>query len=246
MHALHKSASMFLYELMFRLSREKGIRMFSANHPEPDDHLLAGHDLSDQSFCLGPQRDFRREPEGFPESIEIRRIFQLRDPRDILVSQYYSFGWSHTENHFDEDAREIREQIQRMTIDEYVLDESHALRRMRNHLKPLLRVPPEEADVVVHYEQMVTDFKGWLSRFIIPFRFKRFGVRSQRIITARYAFRYRNEFRPDTRPNSHKRSVLPGDHQRRLKPGTIIKLNEELEEFLQRFGYLDSTRSRLA
>ncbi len=237
-HALHKSASMFLFQLVHRLAREKRIPLYSPNYVQPNDHLLTpdvNHD-----FCLGPQRDFKPWPTDFDSPLRIRRIYQLRDPRDILVSQYYSFGWSHSDKEFYEIEFEKREQIRNVSVDEYLLDKTGDVTRLEKQLRSFKKCPPRETDCVVRYEQMVTDFRGWLSAVVKPFEFGRFGFKSEGMIIAKYAFRYRNEFRPGNNPGAHKRSVKPGDHVRQLKPETIRQVNRRLAPYLTRLGYLDS------
>lgn len=229
-HGLHKSATMFLYQLFQRLSRARRIQFYSSNHIQPNDHLLTP-DI-DHDFCLCPVRSYADEPFAFDSSIRLRRIYHVRDPRDILVSQYYSYGWRHTENGFNDDRHLQRDAIRSMSIDEYVLRQPGVIRPLKKQYANLIHRQPYELRNVVRYEQMVQDFSSWLERVVSVFEF-----RMPSMVRARFAMRYRNEFRPDSEPLSHKRSVLPGDHLRQLKPETVARLNEIFEPELRALKY---------
>jgi hypothetical protein len=51
-------------------------------------------------------------------------LFMIRDPRDKLISQYYSFGFTHgisSEPSIQTSQRAIRKKITTMSLDEYGL-----------------------------------------------------------------------------------------------------------------------------
>ena len=229
-HGLHKSGTMFLYQLFRRLSRARRIAFYSGNHEEPNDHLITRE--TDQDFCLCPIRDFNNSPECLSPTYCVERIFHVRDPRDILVSQYYSFGWRHTEEGFTDGTQRQREFIQNLSIDDYVLNQQSVLRPLKQRFADLTTRDPAELTNLVRYEQMVLDWPNYLASVMKPF-----GFHLKSLTKLRFAFRYRNEFKPDTNPTGHKRSVTPGDYLRQLKPETIHQLNEILEPELRVLGY---------
>jgi Sulfotransferase domain len=229
-HGLHKSGTMFLYQLMYRLCRERGIRFFSANHPEPNDHLVTPR--IDYDFCVGPIRTFETNILDISPRHRICRLFQVRDPRDVLVSQFHSLGWRHTDEGFNSAQRANRDMIRQMTIDEYVLDSRIALSPLVARYEQLMKYQLSDADQIVHYEQMVTDFPDWLAKVV-----QAFGFSSPGWICRKYAFKYRNEFQPDPDPDSHKRSVVPGGYYNSLQRQTIERLDEQLAPILKAFDY---------
>ncbi len=229
-HGLHKTGTMFLYQLFFRLCRERGIRFFSANHPEPNDHLVTPE--FDTDFCLGPIRTFDTNGIELSPRHRVRRIFQVRDPRDILVSQFHSFGWRHSDQGFNEHQSRWRNRIRDMSIDEYVVNPRYAIQPLLRRYQHLVSCPPGASDALIRYEQMVTDFPGWLSRIIPLLEFSR-----PHWIQLKYSLKYRREFRPENHPAAHKRQVAPGDFRRSLQPPTIGKLNELLETVLIALDY---------
>ena len=239
-HALHKSGSMFLYNLCFRLCRTRQIRFYSGNHPHPDDDQV--EENSEYDFCLGPVRDYclpaslqHVSKQDHSSTVKIRQVFHVRDPRDLLVSQYFSYGWRHSDGEFSEEQVKQREAIRGMGIDEYVVSDHLAVRAMKRRLKPLLQHPEKdslEKAVIVKYEQMVGDFPEYLAQLLPVFSF-----RFPRLVKARYSLRYRWEFNADKNAMSHKRAVTPGDYQRQLKSATIERLNHLFADELLAMGY---------
>jgi hypothetical protein len=229
-HGLHKSGTMFLYQLFRRVARARKIAYYSSNHLEPNDDLVTPQ--IDHDFCLCPIRSFANEPETLSDRLDVHRIFQVRDPRDILVSQYFSYGWRHTDESFDPAIYRQREAIKSMTIDEYVLSRQRVLDPLKKRLAQLTERNPSPNLTILKYEEMVLDFPSWLEKAIQPFSF-----RVPALIKKRFSIRYRNEFQPDHDKKSHKRSVLPGDHLKQLKPETIARLNQILESELRALNY---------
>ena len=231
-HALHKSASMFLYQLMFRLARDGRYPFYSANHAHPNDHQLTRD--ATHRFCLGPIRHFHFQDLPFDDHIDLHRIVQVRDPRDILVSQYFSFGWNHSENDFNREEIETRQRIRNLSVDEYVTEPGGAQYWLLRRLKPLLRFAKRPQVHLVRYEEMVSNFGNWLGSFIEPFGF---SPTRQRLLLLKYRAKYGRAFRPEQSRSGHKRNVVPGEHRTRLQPGTIAELDRAFGPYLDLLGY---------
>ncbi len=229
-HGLHKSGTMFLYQLFQRLARARKIEFYSSNHATPNDQFVTPE--IDHDFCLCPIRTFADGPTCFGSHLRIKRIFHVRDPRDVLVSQYFSYGWRHTEEGFNPGRQRQRESIRSMSIDEYVLNQKSVVQPLKRNYADLIHRQPYALRSVVRYEQMVLDFPSWLERVLAPFEFRMPGI-----VKTRFAFRYRNEFQAESDPRAHKRNVLPGDYLRRLQPQTIDQLNAIFEPELRALKY---------
>ena len=68
-----------------------------------------------------------RFPVDFPERNQLKHIFFLRDPRDVLVSSYYSFGFTHAEPKNSKAKKRFqakRKLAQQKGIDNYVINEA--------------------------------------------------------------------------------------------------------------------------
>ncbi len=231
-HALHKSATMFLYKFFKDVSNRKGYEYYSANN-DPDNELFSTN--ANNNFCVCPVRSFDDVGQPPSEDLNQHRIIHIRDPRDILVSEYFSFGWSHSQA--DGKLTDTRKQeIQKMSIDDYVLNQPEfSSWHLGQKLEPLADLVISDSTIVVRYETMVTHFPRWVRQVIKPFQF-----RWPSLAATRYSVKYRNEFTPASGNQLvHKRNVKPGDHVDKLKPDTIKKLNNRFEDFLVRFEYLN-------
>ncbi len=244
-HGLHKTASMFLYKLFRDLAAEAGIQYYSANN-KPANQAELKQDI-DVSFCYCPVRHFALSPgeitrqtpaiadpkfivnNDFSNLAKVYRIYQIRDPRDILVSQYFSFGFIHGGKN---KITPEKLRIQKMTVDEYCLKEAGELYfRYKNILKISEQNNPNYS--VVKYETMVLNYRDWLSKVITVFDFKQ----SPEEILEKYYQKYHQEFDLSEFQESlkHKRKMIPGDHQEKLQPSTINSLNSTFADILAKF-----------
>lgn len=191
-------------------------------------------------FIYGPIRlsadplsvTFKRLVEPASESNFIRNrigIFLLRDPRDILVSSYYSFGYSHGLSSVNE-IREMQEQtrnaIQQKTIDEYVLDSAGSMLSSFETADRLIGVC--NRCVVIRYEDMLNNWDHFakdLTKYV--------NIRPA-VLTQIY-----EQSRPRDREDvtSHRRSGKARGFESKLKSETIVSLNSMFEPVLKRFQY---------
>lgn len=241
-HSLHKSGTMFLFKFFQHLAKRQNAVLLSENHDPPDDcYGLSSGKTNDVSNgqAVGLQKLLFRCPlrtfevDDFRlDSVDQRRIFHLRDPRDILVSEYYSFGWIHSPENIPLEDR--RREIQEMSVDEYVILQSEQSEwPVDEKYEPLIDYEFDpKYDTVLKYEQMVTKFPRWCYRAV-----KACGISYPKLVTARLAWRYRNEFKTSGERMTHKRRITPGDFRNKLHPYTIEILNERFEPILERFGY---------
>ncbi len=247
---LHKSASMFLHRQCELLSRLAGIDYHSPNLPASGLHarrLLLDRTLwAERHGCFAPIRFF----VDIPRMEDYRVILHLRDPRDVLVSMFYSYCFIH--------AGEIppntgyRREVAERGIDDFVLAKAsersgeilgdygsgghiealigNVPRRYRDYLDRLLGKP---FVTLVRYEEMVTDYRAWLEKFIEPFPLT---DRPRHVETlAREASQLFPKREQDV--VSHLRHVAPGDYREKLRPATIRRLNEIFAAPLEQLGY---------
>lgn len=241
-HALHKSASMFLYQLFKDLCATKKIPYFSINNC-PSNLIQLNSNIK-SGFCLCPERSFDLNAEVYPNLSKTYRIFQLRDPRDILVSQYFSVGWIHPSEEWDDRVKKIRNYVRGLSVDEYVLKAAErenlgmAQRSLKSMYEPILNLVKCKGteNIIVKYEEMIYNYKNWLLQVIKPFEF---FAAIEPLIVQKYYLKYRQEFVVPTKENlTHKRKIIPGDYKEKLKPETIEQLNEIFKDILVKFNYL--------
>lgn len=241
--ALHKSASMFIYKFCSFVARKLPRRweLYSANNRPPN--LDDAAEATD-SF-IGLDRSFRALREDYLAR-RPRTIFQLRDPRDILVSEYFSLGFIHSDQKFSDAAREMREKIQSgaFTIDDYALlsarqdasffGGSGLCERMNENLAAAIA----QCDcaglpyLVVRYEDMVLDFPRWATSVLDFMQLS--SLRDPAIEHFRHEFDVKTvEDRREVM--EHKRVIIPGDYRAKLKPETIEELNRLFDPILSTY-----------
>lgn len=160
---------------------------------------------------------------------ENRAIFFVRDPRDILVSMYYSFGFTHPWSpHRDIRAyqEERRERIQKMTIDDYAIHTAPELKEKFDTIRLLKKWAADS--LLLRYEDMIDNFDEFY-RQLREFVQLNGSVREE-------LFRQTRP-REAEHPTDHKRKGQPGDYKEKLKPAAIHEINGILENTLKEFGY---------
>ena len=239
-HALHKSASMFLYSFFQQLADRQGMEYFSPNLPGGG--RFAQIDNLPPKFCICPQRSFVIDDESLADT-PVQRIFHVRDPRDIIVSEYYAVAHIHPVE--QESLRQRRTEVKQMTVDQYAVNQpDFSENPLEQKFSPLLQRIAQQgigsessSDIIVKYETMVTQFHRWAAAVVKPF-----GFASPRLAAVRLAWKYRREFIPPKSGSdamAHKRRITPGDFRNKLSPETIKVLNERFAPILETFGYQD-------
>ncbi|MBN1516166.1 sulfotransferase domain-containing protein [Candidatus Sumerlaeota bacterium] len=252
-YTMHKSASMFLFELIGEMARILELPHYSDNI-ESCRELLRNSCwnglMNDESgpACFGPIRVGEYIPQ-FPENPEDYSIIvHLRDPRDVLTSLYYSYVYSHPRevgvfNPSDDQRGEWEQQ----GIDEFVLE--HASEFVQRYAEVQTNLLGNDNVLLLKYETMVTGFDRWLTDFLSAFqhieppRRKAIGVlplpqATYETIYKKLYHKHRASFTVKSEDRyQHKRQIQPGDHQRKLTAGTIDALNERFSGVLQALQY---------
>jgi len=174
-------------------------------------------------------------PMGIPEIKKYKVALVVRDPRDILVSRYFSKKESHQPPPETSDKREEfledRAYTQQLSIDEFVLEKQADLRnRYDQYMNCLLERHPNVH--VTRYEDMVADVEEWLDSLLEYTELSPPAEIRQEIVEEAKSIQSKDED-----PSDHYRKGRPGDHLEKLQPGTIRKLNETFHQVLDQFGY---------
>jgi hypothetical protein len=187
---------------------------------------------------------------AIPNVDDYRIVLHLRDPRDVLVSMFFSYCFIHAGE--IEANTGYRREVAERGIDAFVLAKTSqnggALRGdygTGGHVEDLIGNLPARYSAyvsrllgkpnvtLVKYEEMVTDYRGWLDRFIAPFPIAdKAAVIEQMVARAPGVFPAR-----PTDTMTHIRHVTPGDYKAKLKPATIEYLDDVFAGTLAALGY---------
>ena len=247
---LHKSASMFIHRQCELLCGLSGVAYHSPNVPASG--LNARRLLTDKELwrthhgCFAPVRFF----VDLPRVEDYRIVLHLRDPRDVLVSMFYSYCFIHPGE--IEANTGYRREAAAAGIDAFVLAKASARSaayrgdygtgghvedlignlpaRYRAYIERLLGRPNV---TLLKYEEMVLDYRSWLTKFIEPFPIAdRLKVVDDLVVQAPAFFPRRGGDELN-----HVRHVTPGDFRSKLRPSTIGQLDEIFSGTLDALGY---------
>lgn len=144
----HKCASIFLGDIMrtaSKLSSMRHLNYAAAIYRMKDTIDTRGYDHTEIEHIIAHNAERLFRPRGeiygplrravdFPGRGQYTQIFFLRDPRDVLVSAYFSFGGSHGTPHSSDMARLFH--AERTRMQEEGID-SYALRAARDWIGPV-------------------------------------------------------------------------------------------------------------
>ena len=164
-----------------------------------------------------------------------RNVFLVRDPRDRLISFYYSLSRSHVLPVTGELRDTI--QTQREAAKFRTPDEDAKIRMIPFVLNILdlyhSKLPPETTRIY-RYEDVIFRKEEWLSDMLEFFGFPRDDSVIEKVSNS-------HDIRPVTEnPNAHIRQVTPGNYTKHFRPETVEFLNNGLNEVLNCYGYFEN------
>ncbi len=182
---------------------------------------------------------FRQAP-GFLTELSFfrsrRKLLLVRDPRDALVSEYFSVAYSHALPAADpakadgvrEGLLRKREKARSQTVDEFVLE---VWRSFYKQIAQLISLRSDTLLTVYRYEDVVLDKRPWI-----------LNLAHQLNLTLPPDALASIMADVDVIPSKERSDefvlrVIPGDHRDKLTPTTIDLLNHHFADFLTTFGY---------
>ncbi len=237
--SMHKAGSSVTDNILTEVFRAKSyaidriaLQVPQSPLAEPDFFHAYQGKMHENSVYYGMARD--PGAHDMPILDKLRLIFQLRDPRDCIVSAYFSFRQSHVPpsdpaKRAEWEAR--REELREVEIDQFACDWAPIYRDRMQLMAEL--IGRHDDTLVLQYEQMVEQSETWLER-ITTFVGQEITPELATALAPHLAFEVEDE-----KPHEHKRQVTPGDHRRKLAPQTIATMSDILAPVLKRFGYWD-------
>jgi hypothetical protein len=240
--ALPKGGSTMLAHIVRDLCQAARVRYVSF----PDQLFRRGVDLTAlpeafaglfeaEGYCFGGFRQRPRDESGEPMAIPSldggRKVLLVRDPRDMLVSHYFSMRFSHPKPGGGRAAAfdAYRERIAAMDVDAYVLEHAGFY---EGEFAAYGDVAADAETLVLRYEDVLYD-KAGLVRLLCEHLRLEVSAAAQGRISARHDTIPKAE-----RPDQHIRRAHPGDHAEKLRGETTRALNERLAGPLAEYGYL--------
>lgn len=160
-YCFHKSGSLFLQRLFNYIAANNKIDFYTSPYAckgnTNKSNELWNNNLTNCISC--PNRE---PPLNFYENVKY--IIHLRNPLDIMISAYYSFGFTHPVN---TSKMEIaRRTIQKQTIDEYCLSQEN-IDEINNKYTKLLKwikkYKNNDNVFISDYDEMYYNFPKWLT-----------------------------------------------------------------------------------
>ncbi|MBF2046964.1 MAG: sulfotransferase domain-containing protein [Elainella sp. C42_A2020_010] len=182
----------------------------------------------EQGYCYYGFRYFPPYLNNF-DIKGFKKILLVRDPRDILVSHYFSMKKSHPlpQGAMGDQLAQLRQKLSEVDIDSYVLENAE---RFADIFRAYARIEDENLKLF-RYEDIIFAKHQWIGE-ILAF----LGLEMEESVITEIAKRH------DIFPNRenvdlHIRKVTPGDYKEKLKPDTIEILSELLEDVLIKYRY---------
>lgn len=240
--SLNKAATQFTKKLLKQSALENGITAVHINEYAfftefPYLTGLTEEEMASYQHIFKPRgylySAFGGFVPGIPNLDKYKVVLMIRDPRDILVSWYYSIAYSHsippeTSNRHDEYV-EHRISARELTVDEHVVSQSERVFDILHRYRELL-VKQYPHVFVTSYEEMTTDFEGWLRRLL-----EACDLQISESLFERFIAYNRKIQPPDENKYQHIRKGKPGDYLEKLNPDTIAYLNEKFSPILAAF-----------
>lgn len=160
-----------------------------------------------------------------------RKAVLVRDPRDVLVSEYFSNAYSHTlptEGQGKDRFAMEREKARSAELNDYVRGRIKDIKRTS---APFLALKDDANTAIFRYEDVIFH-KDVLIRGVCRF----FGwTASDELIRQILSWA---DVRPDVeRPTEFIRRVTPGDYKEKLLPDVSAEISHELTDFMTAYGY---------
>ena len=165
-----------------------------------------------------------------------KKIFLVRDPRDAVVSQYFSTAYSHTipkesKSNFGgprESLLRNREIARNQPIDDFVLKHCESFNRTISSYIPLLR---SDHIKIYRYEDVVLNKRTWIQEIANFLDFELSLSELDDILEM-------VDIVPSQEnPEKFIRKVIPGDHTEKLNAETVEKLDHVFGKILDIFNY---------
>lgn len=240
-----KSGTVMLTQLLGRLAPQAGLNLVYIIGELYQLGILR-HDIPASTSAIFLPKGYCYGFPGMPEAFEIpllgqaKTILLVRDPRDMVVSLYYSCLLSHPAPGQSADAVQDRaavmpgrEEAQSMGIDDFITGfvacNPHInYGKILSQYAALAKLPGVR---VFRYEDVIYNKQQWATDICAHYGWKISAALLDDAVAQIDVF-------PDSeRPAEHVRQVHPGNYKNKLKPATTRWIEETWADEMGFFGY---------
>jgi hypothetical protein len=235
--SMHKAGSTLLFDILRGLCERVDLQFVSIM----DEAFLKGfrpYDLPEntsqiflsQGYFYG---GFRILPKQFtiPGLEGAKKIFLIRDPRDMLVSFYFSVTKSHTipeKGKMREVVATDRKDYADAVIDDFVIHKSD---KFLEWMIQYQKIFGQNNLRIYRYEDVIYKKQQWTEDIVAYFDWPVVREQISSIVKPLDIF-------PDNeKASEHVRQVHPRNYLKKLKPATISIITEKFKPFLEMFSY---------
>jgi hypothetical protein len=236
---VRKSGSSILNQIVASLARMNGIgfvdvagQLFKSGYPLHqwiNDPALAR--IIKPGNLYGGFRDWPLALARDPAFAAARKVLLVRDPRDALVSEYFSNAYSHTipeSGPMRQHMLDLRAKALAEPIDRSVLNMATSFKRV---LAPLLEFERLPNARLYRYEDVILAKAAWILDLCHFFGWSVTDPQIGQILG------WADQIPTVEDPGNFIRRVIPGDHKLKLSAHTIAQLNTMFATEMAAFGY---------
>lgn len=182
-----------------------------------------------KGFLYSPLRKY----VSIPEIDHYYVLLMLRDPRDVIVSDYYSVAYSHglSPNKLrGEELLNRRNRVQKMTVDEYAIEKAEHFQKVySDYCNYLVK---DQNIRFLRYENFMQNFDFWIKQLEQCLKI-RISQEDRNIL---YELKGGNVKITENKLN-HIRKATPGDYKNKLTEETQDFLNSTFKDILLTLNY---------
>ena len=228
----YKCASSFAGEIINELTANASYKHVNFDsyfyHLDKDtdieyEKIFSKNTFRESGFIYGPMRHY----QPIPEINKYKTLLILRDPRDVLVSHYYSAKYSHEVS--TTKMLQKRRMTQGQDIDEFVLERLEEFAKIYEQYK--LNILPLEGTIFVRYEDMISNPKDFIIKLYKILNINIDIEHIEEIVRNRMAMPKRED------KYSHRRSGKSGQYLEKLNSKTVKAINSRLANVIDAFDF---------
>jgi len=240
--SVHKSGSTLMNNIVRDMCDVLGyefvdIQSFYFNQGVPDTNIPAQtkNIFSPKGYVYSGFRYFPHQYE-VPGLSECPLVILIRDPRDAVVSQYFSLAKSHPlpGSGIDKSLRDHmikkRKEVLSTDIDDFCLKNIGTFVNKIEAYREVMETHPKVR--LFHYEEIIYMKKKWITSIL---HFLDWKMEPGQPLNLANKF---NVIPAQEEESKHIRQVHPQNYLKKLKPETIAKINNDYRSTLIHFGYM--------